>query len=181
MKIMVSLLISILVATAASNVEASACFGTSVMTCNPWQKSVQDDAYFQTGGRAKHKGSATGLIQVFCPVFNNTGKDQFSSDDENTWNDLYITYKDPDGRGLKYGVTAALRYVDTSGQVRTIATLDSNEQFPASTTDTTMQTRIEGHNFDFFNRHYYVQIGINRTDTAAAPDVAGFNICGRIF
>lgn len=181
MKITIPLLVGMLAATAVSNVEAFACFGTSVITCNPSEKSVQDDAYFQTGGRAKHKGPATGLIQVFCPVFNTTGSNGFSSDSENTWNVLSVTYKDPDGRGLKYGVTAALRYVDTLGRVATVATVDSNEQSPGGTTDTTMRTSIRGHRFDFLERHYYLQIGINRADTAAAPDVAGFNICGVIF
>lgn len=183
MKRTVALLVGVgvLVATAVSNVDAFSCFGTSVMTGNPWQKSVQDDAYFQTGGRAKHKDPATGLIQVFCPVFNTTGYDHFSSDSENTWNDFFLTYKDPDGPGERYRVTAALRYVDTSGRVATIATLDSNKELTGKGSTTTMQTLIEGHDFDFLYRHYYVQIGIYRADTEAAPSVAGFNICGRIF
>ena len=168
-------------ASLVDNAYAFACFGTSAMTCNPWQASLERDAYFQTGGRAKHKGSTTGLIQVFCPVFNTTGTNGFSSDSENTWNDFSLTYKDPDADGNKYRVTAALRYLDTSGLVRTIASLDSNQQIPGSTTDTTMVTFIRNHNFNFLDRHYYIQIGINRSDTQAAPDVAGFNICGRIF
>ena len=181
MKYKETLLVGALVAAATGQAHAFPCFGTSMITCNPWQQSVQDDAYFQTGGRAKHKDAATGVIQVFCPVFNTTGQNRFSSDSENTWNDLIVTYKDPDGPGTQYRVTASLRYVDTSGRVKTVATVDSNEQFNAPLTDTTMQTRISGHTFDFLHRHYYLQVGINREDTEAAPDVAGFNICGRIF
>jgi hypothetical protein len=182
MKSTISLSVGLLVVAAVSQVHARNCFGTSAMTCNPWQQSVQADAYLQTGGRAKHKNPATGLIQVFCPVFNTfTPFDQFSSDTELTWNDLYVTYKDPDGQGEQYQVTAALRYVDTAGQVRTIASVDSNKQLSGVTSDTTMQTRIEGHDFNFVSRHYYVQIGIYRSDTALEPDVAGFNICGRLF
>lgn len=181
MKYKTTLLIGLLMAVAVGQAHAFACFGTSMMTCNPWQQSVQDDAYFQTAGRAKHKDPATGLIQVFCPVFNTTGQEIFSSDSENTWNDLIVTYKDPDGTGEAYRVTAALRFVDTSGRVETVATVDSNQQPNAPSTDTTMQTRIQNHMFDFVNRHYYLQVGIERQDTQAAPDVAGFNICGRIF
>jgi hypothetical protein len=180
MKVKLFFWVGVLMAVAIGQAHAFACFGTSMMTCNPWQQSVQDDAYFQTGGRAKHKDPATGLIQVFCPVYNTTGQDIFSSDSENTWNDLIVTYKDPDGTGEAYRVTAALRYVDTAGNVQTVASVDSNQQANAPLTDTTMQTLISGHEFDFINRHYYLQVGIEREDTGAAPDVAGFNICGRV-
>jgi hypothetical protein len=161
----------VLAAPGAANASGS-CFGTSAMTCNPWEQSLHDDAYFQTGGRAKHKDPKTGLIQVFCPVFNTN---IFSN--QAPWNTFSVTYKDPDGPGQKYRVTAALRFVDTAGQVATVAELDSNQQNPGSTTDATMQTSITGNKFDFSSQYYYVQIGIYRADTQAAPDVAGYKLC----
>jgi hypothetical protein len=177
-------LIGATVVLATSSVAAhQTCFGTSAMTCNPWQQSLRDDAYFQTGGRAKHKDPKTGLIQVFCPVFNQPvllvppppNIDGFLL--SIPWKVFRVTYKDPDGPGENYRITAALRFVDTTGQVQTVAELDSNQQTPGSTTDATMETQISEHKFDFSNRYYYVQIGIDRKDIQGAPDVAGYSMC----
>jgi hypothetical protein len=175
-RVRVTVIAAVVVFVAPNAAHAWSCSGTSAMTCNPWQQSLHDDAYFQTGGRVKHKDPKIGLIQVFCPVFNPSFfSNTFSSDD--TWNTLSVTYKDPDGPGEKYRIIAALRFVDTTGQVGTVTELDSNEQSPGSTTDATMQARITGHEFNFDKRYYYVQIGIDRQDARGAPDVAGYNIC----
>lgn len=158
---------------------AFACLGTSVMTCNPWHDSVARDAYFQVAGRVKHKGSSTGVIQVFCPIYNTTGRDVFRSDQEDTWNVFRITYLDPDGSGDKARVTAALRLVNDSGIVRTVVELDSNVDGTASEGETTMEKNIIGHVFNFTEQHFYVQISVTRTDTNVEPSVAAYNICGR--
>jgi hypothetical protein len=150
----------------------SPCLTYSVMTCAPWQESLQADTYFQVAGRIKHKGNATGSIQAFCPVFNNTG--EYSA----AWNDLTLLYHDPDGPQANAQVTATLRYVDNFGRVATVASVNSNGS--SATPDLREATTIFRHEFDLINRYYYIQVSVRRTVPTLSPEAGGVKLCERI-
>lgn len=159
----------------------AACFGTAAISCNPWNDSVENDKYFQWGGRVRHKGTKTGTIQVFCPVFNPMfshlpDKNKFSGS-ASTWNTFYVTYKDPDEIGDKYKVKASLRSVADNGQIKTIATVDSNKDGEGAKV-TKMQANFGGEKFNFSTTHYFIQASIYRKDTQKLPEFVAYNLCG---
>jgi hypothetical protein len=147
------------------------CLGYAAIACTPWDQSVERDALLHVAGRVKHKRQATGLIQVMCPVFD-------TSDSLNTasWNRLTMIYLDPDGTNAGARVTAALRFVNRAGTVRTVASIDSNQTFPAST-DFGEATRVFQHNFNFLENYYYIQASVSRANTTLAPEFGGFQLC----
>lgn len=157
--------------TPASLLAQDPCLGYAAIACAPSHQAIESNSYFQVAGRIKHKGTSTGAIQIFCPVFNTTGALETAR-----WNSFSMLYKDPDDIGSASKVTAALRFVATSGRVESVATLDSNQHFPPRTSFREMSTPFS-HTFNFLTRRYYVQITVDRNSADLAPEIAGFNIC----
>jgi hypothetical protein len=145
------------------------CLGYAAIACTPWDQAVERDALLHVAGRVKHKRQATGLIQVMCPVF-----DTSDSLNVSTWNRLTMLYLDPDGTNTGARVTAALRFVDRQGFVRTVASIDSNQR--TSTVFGEASTAIQ-HSFNFAVNYYYIQASVSRANTTLGPEFGGFQLC----
>lgn len=84
--------------------------------------------------------------------------------------ELELIYRDPDGRRMGSRVIAKLQQLTNSGEVITLATVDSNAG-PASPS---FQARSKtfSHNFDFVNNAYYVEVIVSRSDVKLVPAAA---------
>ncbi len=151
--------------------QASAqCLGYAAIALEPWLPAIKSDAYLQVAGRVKHKGNSTDKIVLFGPVFSHTGSNRVN------WNRFIMFYKDPDGTGSASRVQASLGYLDASGNVRNVATLDSDQHLPSSTGVREMSVAFN-HTFNFFRNYYYVQITVTRSNPNLDPEILGFKIC----
>lgn len=144
--------------------QAGPCLGYSAIACVPWSEAP----YTQSWGRIQYKGSSTGTIWLFCPVFNNSGK--YNVD----WDVLKMRYKDPDGQGQDYQVKATLRYVEGSGPPKNVVEVDSNK---STSKDEREEIKWFQHKFNFTTRYYYMQLTLDRKKSAMNPGIAGFNLC----
>ncbi len=168
LSLFLSVAVMIMAGCQAPNVNP--CFGFNAVAGIPAHDAIQADSYEDAAGRIRHKGSSTGQIRIFIPVINTTGK----LSDGIKWDRFTVLYRDHDGTGQAYRITAALQYLDESGSTPIVAELDSNMH--SSTGINTMTTNFT-HAFDFTTRHYYVEIRVTRTNTNRGPWVGGFNIC----
>jgi hypothetical protein len=161
---LMSLFSVLIINSGATHAQAGACLGYSAIACVPWSKAP----YTQSWGRIKYEGSSTETIWLFCPVLDNGGGKVIS------WDSLKIRYKDPDGLGQDYQVKGALRYVEGSGPPNTVVEVDSNKN---SSTDEREEAASFNHTFNFITRYYYMQLTLNRKNSAKTPEIAGFNLC----
>jgi hypothetical protein len=119
-----------------------------------------------------HRGAITGTLTARCNVENlpvTPGGDVLA---------LQLVYRDQDGAGTAYNVSARLLAITNSGAVATIATVNSNTG-PASTSFQTL-IRTFSHDFNFLSNAYYVEVTVFRNDTAQAPAAAIVRIIGLI-
>ena len=146
LSLFLSVAVMIMAGCQAPNVNP--CFGFNAVAGIPAHDAIQADSYEDAAGRIRHKGIK--------------------------WDRFTVLYRDHDGTGQAYRITAALQYLDESGSTPIVAELDSNMH--SSTGINTMTTNFT-HAFDFTTRHYYVEIRVTRTNTNRGPWVGGFNIC----
>ena len=119
-----------------------------------------------------HRSPLTGTLTACCNVENlpvTPGGDVLG---------LQLVYRDQDGAGTAYSVSARLLAITNSGAVATLVVVNSNTG-PASTSFQTMNTQFS-HDFNSINNAYYVEVTVFRNNPAQAPAAAIVRIVGLI-
>ena len=119
-----------------------------------------------------HEATATGPLIARCNVEN-------LPIDPGDVLGLELVYRDQDGPGTAYSVSARLLATTNSGSVVQIAVVNSNTG-PVSTSFQRSQIATFSHDLNFANNAYYVEIIVSRNNTAQAPAAAIVRIVGLI-
>ena len=140
--------------------------GTIGAACVPADVDVAANNYETAGFGVRFKGSATGNIRLVCNLHWVEGK----------WRSLRMTYIDPDGMSTAYRVRVRLMETGGGNNVSTVIhTCDSN------TSNTTTPTHMWCDFADFSPndyRHYWLDVLLERTSTAASPEFLAANLRG---
>lgn len=125
---------------------------------------VQNDLPFVSAAQ----GGDTGKVDLFCPLYNTSDEDSFSSDDTDHWGHWELIARDPDGGELKHDVLAQLHtYSRTNNGSDTISTLSSSLSTGTSIGNMTKYVEdIDEHTFDFRNLDYLITITVVRQNAA---------------
>jgi hypothetical protein len=162
----------------------SALAGTCASTDNNFFSGVPSAGlpvtrFIVPGGSLTFNGSHQGYIAVMCTVDN----PRYAGTQK--WNQLHVTYRDPDGlqtldgNGNEYQVYVELvRMSKTTGAVARVARFDSNLQCQHTSTtscsfDNTVKTFAAPftHTFDFNNYAYAVYARLYRGNVFFLPTV----------
>jgi hypothetical protein len=93
-------------------------------------------------------------------------------------NVLELVYLDPDGPGTAYRVIARLQQLTNSGTVITLATVDSNTGPASPAFQSQHRLFPAGHDFNFINNAYYVEVTVFRSNAQLVPAAAIVRLLG---
>ena len=135
---------------------SAATWSASASVCQPSERSA--GLYQFDGSHFSFSGSNTGEILARCHVTN------LMDSGAPAWNTMVVGYKDPDGTGIDYQVTAQLSRVDKASGSSTILKTFSSNSFvdKGNTSHNTSFT----HTFDFDNYAYFVTLTLDRVNTS---------------
>lgn len=151
-------------------------WSSNAMAAVPTPATLDDELIDSSAGSVRFRDGKIGRANLICPVPASLHSIFFRA--------LGITYRDPDaGSGLdeqdrpdRTGVSAALRAIPMTGDVRTIATVSSNElNAPGGNGDESWHTHESSaiRRLDFRPQYYYVQITLWRSTGATNIGVMG--------
>ena len=171
-------LILILSLTTNSYGQSRVVWSYDAMAAVPSIPAIKNDLYRVLWGRVIFNEGKTGIVTLFCPITEGTGK----------FRSLILTYKDGDGPLGSSEVSAVLRRVNRTGgppvsfQYGLVSSNGvgypvSNESQGNWKTKQSARTgetlRNQSHQLDFKNYYYYVQITMKRTDPEVPLGVMG--------
>jgi hypothetical protein len=154
---------------AASGAQASN-WSMAAAACVPGDPAIQNNLHFITAGTVSHKGAATGLITLYCPITGTWG------DQKPTW--LSITYglrvTQP---GTGASITAqVIRLAQSDGTLYTVGspvTVQAGQTVPSRGQRTSASFN---HGFDFKNNFYYVRVDIQRPNPGSVATLYGVGL-----
>jgi hypothetical protein len=161
--------------------QASASHQSAGIWANAVNACAIDEAdlneYTFSPNRLTHKPGVVGPIVVRCNVENLPLTPPGFGD----VNGLELVYRDPDGPGTASRVVARLQQLTNSGTVVTLATVDSNTG-PTSPAFQSLHTLFpHGHDFNFINNAYYVEVVVSRSNAQLVPAAAIVRLIGIVF
>jgi hypothetical protein len=144
--------------TASASHQSAGVWANAVTACAIDEADVSE---YSVGRFLAPKAGIVGSVTARCNVENLP---------VSSGNALQLIYRDPDGHGTAYRVVAKLQQLTNSGAVVTLATVDSNAG-PASASFQS-QTAGFGHDFNFIDNAYYVEVTVSRGKALQAPAAA---------
>jgi hypothetical protein len=138
--------------------------------CVPGDPAIQNNLHFITAGTVAHKGAATGLITLYCPITGTWG------DKMPTW--LSITYGlNVTQSGSSATITAqVIRLTQSDGTLSTIGSPVSVRTSATTPSRGQRSSAAFSHPFDFKNSFYYVRVDINRDGPGSAATLYGVGL-----
>jgi hypothetical protein len=141
--------------------------------CVPGDPASQNNLHFITAGTVGHKGTATGLITLYCPITGTWG------DRKPTWlsitYDLKVTGAIPPGQGATISAQV-IRLTQSNGALSTIGSPVSVKAGETTPSRGQRPSQSFSHPFDFKNSFYYVRVDIERNDPGSAATLYGVGL-----
>jgi len=154
----------------SASVAQASNWSMAAAACVPGDPAIQNNLHFITAGTVAHKGTATGLITLYCPITGTWG------DRKPTW--LSITYDlkvTAPGQGAK--ITAqVVRLTQSNGALSTIGSPVSVQAGQTTPSRGQKPSQSFSHPFDFKNSFYYVRVDIERNDPGSAATLYGVGL-----
>jgi hypothetical protein len=156
--------------TISASAAQASNWSMAAAACVPGDPAIQNNLHFITAGTVAHKGAATGLITLYCPITGTWG------DKKPTW--LSITYGlnvTQSGPGAK--ITAqVIRLTQSDG---TLSMIGGPVSVQAGSTTPARGQRAApsfSHAFDFKNSFYYVRVDIDRANPGSVATLYGVGL-----
>jgi hypothetical protein len=137
--------------------------------CAPASANDAARAFLSNAGWV-HTATSTGTINFYCPV-SNAQNATFPGGDTYVLN---VLYRDSDGVGPNYRVTARLLYRNNAGLYSASGAMDSNAY--GDTGNTTRSVALTPNEAPQPGRLYSVLVTVTRTSTSAQPAFLGIEI-----
>jgi hypothetical protein len=134
-------------------------------SCVPGDRAIRGNSYTITGGSLTHRGNATDLITLYCPISGTWGS--------NIPTVLRMTYMDSDTT-IAHITAQVIRLTASDGSLSFISPALSNQSV---STNVGVNVGVSfSHQFDFKNSYYYVRVDITRSSTKGFAKLFGVSL-----